>query len=99
MEDLERLKECGVVAFKTYTQWGPSGTGFWMTDDVGVALAEKDRKLGVRNICIHKGIDFGPKLYEHFTCHQPSGVPPDQISRSLNQASCGAAIVALPAHM
>ena len=57
-----------MVAFKTYTQWGPSGTGFWMTDDVGVAFVEKARKLGVRNICIHKGLDFGPKSYEHSTC-------------------------------
>ncbi len=50
VEDMERLKEFGVVAYKTYTQWGPSGTGFWMTDDVGVAFVEKGRLLGVRNI-------------------------------------------------
>jgi len=68
VEDMERLAQFGVVAFKTYTQWGPSGTGFWMTDDVGVAFVEKARKLGVRNICIHKGLDFGPKSYEHSTC-------------------------------
>jgi uncharacterized protein len=68
VEDMERLKEFGVVAYKTYTQWGPSGKGFWMTDDVGVAFVEKARKLGVRNICIHKGLDFGPKSYEHSTC-------------------------------
>jgi uncharacterized protein len=68
VEDMDRLKEFGVVAFKTYTQWGPSGAGFWMTDDVGVAFVEKARKLGVRNICIHKGLDFGPKSYEHSTC-------------------------------
>jgi predicted TIM-barrel fold metal-dependent hydrolase len=68
VEDMERLKEFGVVAFKTYTQWGPSGKGFWMTDDAGVAFVEKARKLGVRNICIHKGLDFGPRSYEHSTC-------------------------------
>ena len=68
VEDMERLAELGVVAFKTYTQWGPSGTGFWMTDDVGVAFVEKARKLGVRNICIHKGLPFGQKSYEHSTC-------------------------------
>jgi predicted TIM-barrel fold metal-dependent hydrolase len=68
VDDMERLKEFGVVAYKTYTQWGPSGAGFWMTDDVGVAFVEKARKLGVRNICIHKGLDFGPKSYEHSTC-------------------------------
>jgi uncharacterized protein len=68
VEDMERLAKFGVVAFKTYTQWGPSGTGFWMTDDVGVAFVEKARALGVRNLCIHKGLDFGPKSYEHSTC-------------------------------
>ncbi len=68
VEDMERLKEFGAVAYKTYTQWGPSGKGFWMTDDVGVAFVEKARKLGVRNICIHKGLDFGPRSYEHSTC-------------------------------
>ncbi len=68
VEDMDRLAKFGVVAFKTYTQWGPSGKGFWMTDEVGVAFVEKARKLGVRNICIHKGLDFGPKSYEHSTC-------------------------------
>jgi uncharacterized protein len=69
IEDMERLVKFGVVAFKTYTQWGPSGKGgFYMTDDVGVAFVEKARQLGVRNICIHKGLDFGPRSYEHSTC-------------------------------
>jgi predicted TIM-barrel fold metal-dependent hydrolase len=68
IEDMERLVKFGVVAFKTYTQWGPGGKGFYMTDDAGVAFVEKARKLGVRNICIHKGLDFGPKSYEHSTC-------------------------------
>ena len=68
VEDMERLTKFGVAAFKTYTQWGPSGTGFWMTDDVGVAFVERARQLGVRNICIHKGLAFGPQSYEHSTC-------------------------------
>ncbi|MBL8769957.1 MAG: amidohydrolase [Phenylobacterium sp.] len=68
LEDMERLKGFGVSAFKTYTQWGPSGAGFWMTDDVGVAFVERARKLGVQNICIHKGLPFGPRSYEHSTC-------------------------------
>jgi hypothetical protein len=68
VDDMERLAGFGVSAFKTYTQWGPNGTGFWLTDDVGVAMIEKARKLGVRNICIHKGLPFGPKSYEHSTC-------------------------------
>ncbi len=32
------------------------------------ALIEKARKLGIRNIAIHKGLPFGPKSYEHSTC-------------------------------
>ena len=68
VEDMERLKSLGVCAFKTYTQWGPEGAGFWMTDDVGVQFVEAARKVGVRNICIHKGLPFGPRSYEHSTC-------------------------------
>jgi predicted TIM-barrel fold metal-dependent hydrolase len=68
MEDMERLAKLGVVAFKTYTQWGPDGKGFWMTDDAGIAFVEKARQVGVRNICIHKGLPFGQRSYEHSTC-------------------------------
>ncbi|WP_293677345.1 amidohydrolase family protein [uncultured Phenylobacterium sp.] len=68
VEDMERLKGFGVTAFKTYTQWGPGGDGFFMTDDVGIRFVEKARKLGVKNIAIHKGLPFGPKSYEHSTC-------------------------------
>ena len=68
VEDMDRLAGFGVSAFKTYTQWGPSGAGFWMTDDVGIAFVEKARKLGIRNIAIHKGLPFGPRSYEHSTC-------------------------------
>jgi predicted TIM-barrel fold metal-dependent hydrolase len=67
VEDMERLAKLGVVAFKTYTQWGPDGKGFFMTDDVGIAFVERARKVGVRNIAIHKGLAFGPKSYEHST--------------------------------
>jgi predicted TIM-barrel fold metal-dependent hydrolase len=67
VEDMERLAKLGVVAFKTYTQWGPDGKGFFMTDDVGIAFVERARQLGVRNIAIHKGLAFGPKSYEHST--------------------------------
>jgi uncharacterized protein len=68
VEDMERLAGFGVSAWKTYTQWGPEGRGFWMTDDAGIAFVEKARALGVRNVCIHKGIPFGEQSYEHSTC-------------------------------
>jgi uncharacterized protein len=39
-----------------------------MDDEPGIAMIEKARKLGVRNIAIHKGLAFGPRSYEHSTC-------------------------------
>ncbi len=57
-----------VAAWKTYTQWGPDGRGFFLDDDVGLALVEKAVRLGVRNIAIHKGLPFGQRSYEHSTC-------------------------------
>jgi uncharacterized protein len=68
VEEMERLKKFGVVAWKTYTQFGPEGKGFFMTDDVGLRFVEQARKLGVKNIAIHKGIPFGRRSYEHSTC-------------------------------
>ncbi|HEV8330336.1 MAG TPA: amidohydrolase family protein [Steroidobacteraceae bacterium] len=67
VEDMERLAKLGVVAFKTYTQWGPDGKGFFMTDDAGIAFVERARQVGVHNIAIHKGLPFGEKSYEHST--------------------------------
>ena len=70
--DLERMDELAekhkVAAWKTYTQWGPERQGFWMDDEIGLAMIEKARKLGVRNIAIHKGLPFGQPSYEHSTC-------------------------------
>jgi predicted TIM-barrel fold metal-dependent hydrolase len=70
--DLEGMDELAerykISAWKTYTQWGPTGVGFFMDDDPGIAMIEKARKLGVKNIAIHKGIPFGERSYEHSTC-------------------------------
>ncbi len=69
VEGMDELAETyGVSAWKTYTQWGPDGRGFWLTDDIGLAFIEKARSLGVKNICIHKGIPFGQQSYEHSLC-------------------------------
>ena len=57
-----------VAAWKTYTQWGPDGKGFFLDDEPGLKLIEKARMLGIRNIAIHKGLPFGPRSYEHSTC-------------------------------
>jgi len=70
--DLEGMDELAarhpIAAWKTYTQWGPDGKGFWLDDDVGLALIEKARRLGVKKIAVHKGLAFGPRSYEHSTC-------------------------------
>ena len=69
LADMDELAErWGVAAWKTYTQWGPDGEGFWMTDDVGIRFVEKAIETGVKNICIHKGIPFGQRSYEHSKC-------------------------------
>ncbi|MEM0912543.1 MAG: amidohydrolase family protein [Pseudomonadota bacterium] len=70
--DLDGMDELAekwkVSAWKTYTQWGPEGDGFYLDDDIGLAFIERARALGVKNICIHKGIPFGQKSYEHSLC-------------------------------
>ena len=70
--DLEGMDELAsrhrISAWKTYTQWGPDGRGFYMDDEPGIRLIEKARRLGIKNIAIHKGLPFGPKSYEHSTC-------------------------------
>jgi uncharacterized protein len=70
--DLEGMDELAqkwrVSAWKTYTQYGPSGKGYFLTDDVGIRFIEKARALGVKNICIHKGLPFGARSYEHSQC-------------------------------
>ncbi len=70
--DLEGMDELAenwdISAFKTYTQYGPGGVGFFLSDDVGRAMIERARRLGVRNICVHKGLPFGPQSYEHSQC-------------------------------
>ncbi|MCG8435424.1 MAG: amidohydrolase [Gammaproteobacteria bacterium] len=70
MDDMDELAErWGVSAWKCYTQWGPDGVGFSLVDDTGVAFIEKARKLGVKNIAIHKGIPFGRRSYENSLCN------------------------------
>jgi predicted TIM-barrel fold metal-dependent hydrolase len=67
LEGMDELAErWGVVAWKCYTQWGPDGRGFYLSDEAtGLAMIEKARALGVKNICVHKGLPFGRRSYEH----------------------------------
>jgi len=71
--DLEAMDELAeryrVAAWKTYTQWGPDGIGFFLDDeDTGIPFVERARALGVKNIAVHKGIPFGGRSYEHSLC-------------------------------
>jgi predicted TIM-barrel fold metal-dependent hydrolase len=69
LEGMDELKEkWGVSAWKTYTQYGPGGKGYFLSDDVGIAFIEKARKLGVKTLCVHKGLPFGARSYEHSQC-------------------------------
>ena len=67
LEGMDELAEkWGVAAWKCYTQWGPDGKGFFLHDEAtGLRLIEKARALGVKNICVHKGLPFGQRSYEH----------------------------------
>lgn len=69
IEDMEELRDrWKISAWKTYTQWGLDGNGFFLSDDVGIRFIEKARALGVKVICVHKGLPFGRKSYEHSQC-------------------------------
>src|SRR5262245_9802557 len=50
--DLETMDELarrwGVSAWKTYTQYGPGGRGYFLSDDVGARFIERARKLDVK---------------------------------------------------
>lgn len=51
--------EWPIAAWKCYTQWGPDGSG-WALDDpkVGIPFIEKARELGIKRICVHKGLSL-----------------------------------------
>jgi len=70
--DLDRMDELAgtwkISAWKTYTQFGPGGQGYYLSDDVGLRFIEKARQLGVKVICIHKGLPLGASSYEHSQC-------------------------------
>jgi predicted TIM-barrel fold metal-dependent hydrolase len=69
VEAMDELKQrWGVSAWKTYTQWGPDGKGFFLSDEPGIRFIERARALGVKVICVHKGIPFGQQSYAHSQC-------------------------------
>jgi predicted TIM-barrel fold metal-dependent hydrolase len=71
--ELERMEELAarfqVAAWKTYTQYGPRGRGYWLDDErVGIPFLEKARALGIPVICVHKGFPLPGMAYEHSLC-------------------------------
>ena len=70
--DLEGMDELAekwkVCAWKTYTQFGPGGKGFFLHEEPGLRMIERGRKLGIKVVCVHKGLPFGPQSYEHSKC-------------------------------
>jgi predicted TIM-barrel fold metal-dependent hydrolase len=72
--ELERMdaqvNSARLAGFKTYTQFGSGASeGYWLDDEkFGVPMIERARKLGVRNICIHKGIPLGRRGAQFAGC-------------------------------
>ena len=60
----EQAETHQIAAWKTYTQWGPNGKGFWLHDEeFGIPMIEKARSLGVKTICVHKGLPLPGILF------------------------------------
>jgi predicted TIM-barrel fold metal-dependent hydrolase len=52
-------KEYKIAAWKVYPQWGPKGVGWWLDDpEIGIPFVEEAKKIGMKNICMHKGFAF-----------------------------------------
>lgn len=67
-----------LAGFKTYTQFDPDPAGpggFWLDDErLGLPMIEEARRLGVRNICIHKGFPFGARGLQYAGCRDVGAV-------------------------
>jgi uncharacterized protein len=67
-----------LAGFKTYTQFDldPKGPGgFWLDDErLGLPMIEQARRLGVRNICIHKGIPLAARGLQFAGCRDIGAV-------------------------
>ena len=70
---LDQMEEMAAVqkvrAWKTYTNWGVDGGGWWLDDpQTGIPFIEKGRALGVKTIAIHKGLPFAGYDPLYSTC-------------------------------
>ncbi|MSR31417.1 MAG: amidohydrolase [Gemmataceae bacterium] len=69
LDEMERqVKELKVDAWKMYTG-AELGEKYWRLDDEKVAYPfwERTKKLGLKNICVHKGLPLG--LFNEKGCH------------------------------
>ena len=71
--DLERMPELAerwkISAWKTYTGFGRGGKGYWLDDPrVGIPFIEKARALGIKVICVHKGLPLPGQEHQYSTC-------------------------------
>jgi predicted TIM-barrel fold metal-dependent hydrolase len=65
----QQVQQLKIDAWKCYTGAPPKGHehGWWMDDEkIAYPMLEKARELGVRRICVHKGLPLGPvEDYNH----------------------------------
>jgi predicted TIM-barrel fold metal-dependent hydrolase len=66
-EMVRQVQQLRICAWKTYTG-AELGERAWMLDDERVAYPfwERTRQLGVRNICVHKGLPLG--AFNEYAC-------------------------------
>lgn len=69
LDELERqVRELKVDAWKVYPGAEVGERGWWLDDEkVAYPFWEKTLKMGVRNVCVHKGLPLGLFNEEH--CH------------------------------
>lgn len=61
----EKAQRYGVAAWKMYPQYGPDGTGIFLTDPTARAMFDRARALGVTTVAVHKGLPLPGLAYEY----------------------------------
>jgi len=67
LEELERqVNELKIVAWKVYTGAEVGEKAWWLDDEeLAYPCWEKSRRLGIKNVCVHKGLPLGVFNEEH----------------------------------
>lgn len=75
LEELSRqVEQLKISAWKMYTGAEIGERAWWLNDEkVAYPFWEKSLKLGIRNVCVHKGLPLGLFNEEH--CHPRDVVP------------------------